>query len=48
MDNFEWAKGYSEKFGLYQVDFNDPARQRLAKDSAKYYAEVIKNNGVTL
>lgn len=46
MDNFEWSRGYSEKFGLYQVDFNDPNRKRVAKASAKYYTEVIKNNGV--
>ena len=46
MDNFEWSLGYSERFGLYHVDFNDPERPRKAKESAKFYKEVIKNNGL--
>ena len=45
VDNFEWAKRYSERFGLFQVDFKDPARKRTAKDSAKYFAKIVKNNG---
>lgn len=45
MDNYEWARGYSEKYGLYQVDFNDPARKRTAKKSAEFYKSLIRNNG---
>ncbi|XP_067665990.1 lactase/phlorizin hydrolase-like [Haliotis asinina] len=45
MDNFEWARGYSEKFGLHYVDFDDPARPRIPKDSARYLASVIADNG---
>jgi hypothetical protein len=45
MDNFEWARGTAEKFGLYFVDFKDPNRTRTAKASALYYANVIRDNG---
>jgi len=45
MDNFEWIHGYSEKFGLYYVDFDNPDRPRTPKASAAYYKSVITNNG---
>ena len=45
LDNFEWAAGYTEKFGLHYVDFNDPERPRTPKDSAGYYAQLIRDNG---
>lgn len=46
MDNFEWAKGYNRRFGLIYVDY--PTGERTLKDSAYFYAEVIKNNGENL
>jgi len=46
MDNFEWRSGYTEKFGLFAVDFNNPSRPRTAKDSAKYYNAIITSNAV--
>ncbi|CAI9737852.1 beta-glucosidase,Raucaffricine-O-beta-D-glucosidase,Lactase-phlorizin hydrolase-like [Octopus vulgaris] len=45
LDNFEWNFGYSEKFGLVNVDFSDENRTRKPKKSYYYYAEIIKNNG---
>ncbi|XP_057626296.1 lactase/phlorizin hydrolase-like isoform X2 [Chionomys nivalis] len=48
MDNFEWLSGYTVKFGLYHVDFDDVTRPRTARASARYYTEVITNNGMPL
>jgi len=44
MDNFEWAHGYGQRFGLVFVDYK--TLQRIPKDSAYWYAQVIKQNGV--
>jgi beta-glucosidase len=46
MDNFEWAEGYKERFGLYFVDFETQAR--IAKDSAHFYQRVISTRGGAL
>ena len=45
LDNFEWASGYTEKFGLTRVDFTDPNRTRTPKQSFKYFSKLIKQNG---
>ncbi|CAG5057554.1 unnamed protein product [Parnassius apollo] len=44
VDNFEWFDGYTTKFGLYEVDFEDPKRKRTPRASAKYYKEVIRTH----
>ena len=46
MDNFEWGFGYRPRFGIVHVDFETQAR--TLKDSARWYAEVIRTNGGTL
>ena len=43
MDNFEWAFGYSQRFGIIWVDYE--TQKRILKDSAKWFKNVIKKNG---
>ena len=45
MDNLEWTSGYTQKFGIYQVDFNSPNRTRTPKKSAAFYTSLATNNG---
>ncbi len=40
MDNFEWAQGFSKRFGLYKVDFN--TQERTLREGSKVYPEMIK------
>ena len=44
MDNFEWAFGYSKRFGLIHVDYE--TLQRTPKDSARWFAQVTRRNGL--
>ncbi|HUU08934.1 MAG TPA: GH1 family beta-glucosidase [Phycisphaerae bacterium] len=46
MDNFEWAEGYKERFGLIHTDF--VTGKRTLKDSALWYKDVIAANGANL
>lgn len=45
LDNLEWSAGYSQKFGLHYVDFDDPERPRTPKASVAFYRSVIEANG---
>ena len=45
MDNFEWAMGYTEKFGLHRVNMSDPGRERTPKESAYFYSRLATENG---
>jgi beta-glucosidase len=42
MDNFEWARGLRQRFGLVWVDFE--SQQRIPKDSARWYRGVTAAN----
>ncbi|WP_070042967.1 GH1 family beta-glucosidase [Robinsoniella peoriensis] len=46
MDNFEWTKGYSERFGMVHVDYE--TQKRTIKDSGRWYAKVIESRGTSL
>jgi beta-glucosidase len=46
LDNFEWARGYSRRFGLYFVDF--ATQRRLPKRSAAVYAKVARTNSLPI
>jgi beta-glucosidase len=45
-DNFEWARGYAQRFGIIHVDYE--TQKRTLKDSALWYKDVIENNGFPL
>jgi beta-glucosidase len=45
MDNFEWTSGFTQRFGLYYVDFKTQVRTR--KLSATFYREVVARNAVS-
>ena len=45
-DNFEWHSGYEERFGLVYIDY--PSQRRILKDSARWYAGLIRCHGANL
>jgi beta-glucosidase len=44
LDNFEWAEGYSKRFGIVFVEYG--TQRRVPKSSARWYSEVIRRNGL--
>ncbi len=42
MDNFEWAKGYTDRFGLVYIDYE--TQERIPKDSAYWYKNWIEEH----
>jgi beta-glucosidase len=46
LDNFEWDRGYSQRFGIVWVDYK--TQQRIPKDSALWYRGIIAENAITV
>ena len=44
LDNFEWSLGYQKRFGIVYVNYQ--TQERILKESAHWYAEVIKQSAV--
>lgn len=44
IDNFEWEKGYTGRFGLVAIDFQ--TQKRTPRRSAYVYADICKENGI--
>jgi len=44
LDNFEWACGYSKRFGIVHVDFE--TQERSLKDSALWYRDTISSRTI--
>jgi beta-glucosidase len=44
LDNFEWAEGFSKRFGIVYVDY--ATQQRTVKASAEWFAQVIQRHGL--
>lgn len=46
IDNFEWRKGFSERFGIYYVNITSDNKERVAKKSAGFWRDVIDKRAV--
>lgn len=44
LDNFEWAWGYTKRFGIVRVDYD--TQERIWKDSAVRYSEIVRANAI--
>jgi beta-glucosidase len=45
LDNFEWERGWTQRFGLWELDTETLARRK--RPSADLYAEICKENGLS-
>lgn len=47
-DNFEWREGYLERFGIHYIDFTSATKERVPKDSAKFFKEMMPTKSFEL
>lgn len=45
LDGFEWQHAYNIRRGLFYVDFKSEKKERIPKSSARYYKQIIRENG---
>ena len=45
VDNFEWERGWTQRFGLWGLDL--PTQKRIRRPSVDLYAEICRENGLT-
>jgi beta-glucosidase len=45
VDNFEWERGWAQRFGLWELDLETQARRK--RPSADLYAEICRENGIS-
>jgi len=45
VDNFEWDRGWSQRFGLWELDIN--TQERIKRQSADLYADICHENGIS-
>jgi beta-glucosidase len=45
VDNFEWERGWTQRFGLWELDVETQARRK--RPSADLYAEICRENGIS-
>jgi beta-glucosidase len=45
VDNFEWERGWTQRFGLWELDVETQTRRK--RPSADMYAEICKENGIS-
>ncbi len=45
VDNFEWERGWTQRFGLWGLDLD--TQKRIRRPSVNLYAEICKENGLS-